>query len=109
MRYLLAPLRFPDWILGQWSQRTHYKISFNVVTSACCYRKLTAVMKKETNMVNCFFIYQQLTLEFRLRPVLVGRITEVEKKDSRFDWCLRYVHTKFCVSRSYRSVWRLMA
>lgn len=53
MHYLLAPLRFPDWILGQWSQRTHYKISFTVLTSACCYRKITAVMKKETNLINC--------------------------------------------------------
>lgn len=56
MRYLLAPLRFPDWILGQWSQRTHYKISFTALTSACCYRKITAVLKKRNKHDQLFIL-----------------------------------------------------
>lgn len=72
MRYLLGPLRFPDWIYGQWSQRTHYKISFNVLTSACCYRKITAVMKKGTNMINCLFYLPKTYIRISIKVSLGG-------------------------------------
>lgn len=72
MRYLLAPLRFPDWILDQWSQITHYKISFTVLTSACCYRKITAVMKKETNMINCLFYLPTTYIRISIKVSLGG-------------------------------------